>query len=70
MSSFQLMSKYNFQRLSYFCILLGAVMLIYDMTQEEELLLLKVLGIVILMFGLYGISTGIKSKDNKEEEHD
>ncbi|MDQ7917413.1 hypothetical protein RBU60_07490 [Mesonia sp. MT50] len=40
------------------------------MTQEEELLFLKVLGIVILMFGLYGISTGIKSKDNKEEEHD
>lgn len=64
------MSKSNFQRFSYFCILLGGVMLIYTMTLEVEILTLKILGIVFLMLGLYGLNTGIKSKETKEEEHD
>lgn len=45
-------------------------MLIYTMSQEEEILALKILGIVFLMLGLYGLNTGIKSKGTKEEEHD
>jgi len=67
---FQFMSQPNFQRFSYFCVLLGAILLVYNMTQEQDLLFLKILGIVFLMFGLYGLNTGIKSKESKNEEHD
>ncbi len=64
------MPKSNFQLFSLICILTGGGMLIYDMTQEKDLIYLKILGIIFLMLGLYLLNTNIRSKEDKTEGND
>lgn len=48
-------------------ILIGAILLIYDLATNDDVVELKIVGLVILMIGLYG-STRQWVDDNKKEE--
>ena len=48
-------------------IIIGAIMIIYDLTGESENVYLKVGGLVILMLGLYN-STKQWAKDNPKDD--
>jgi hypothetical protein len=48
-------------------IIIGAIMIIYDLTGENENVYLKVGGLVILMLGLYN-STKQWAKDNPKDD--
>ena len=50
-------------------IILGAVLLIYDLSVESEEVYLKVVGLVVLMFGLYS-STRQWASDNDKNQTD
>ncbi|TYB79830.1 hypothetical protein [Bizionia myxarmorum] len=63
------------QYLSYFLILIGGILAIYGQTGDDKPVAFLIIGIVILMFGVYRISSRIPSKFDKElneksEEHD
>jgi hypothetical protein len=55
------------QSLFSILILIGAILLIYDLATDEDIVELKIGGLVILMIGLYG-STRQWVDDNKKEE--
>jgi len=57
-------SKY----LNYLLILIGCIVAIYAQAGEEQDVIILILGIVILMFGLFRISSTIPSKNNHEDE--
>jgi len=48
-------------------IIIGAIMIIYDLTGENENVYLKVGGLVVLMLGLYN-STKQWAKDNPKDD--
>lgn len=48
-------------------IVIGAVILIYDLSTNSEEVYLKIVGLVLLMFGLYS-STRQWASDNPKEE--
>lgn len=48
-------------------ILIGAVILIYDLSSESEAVYLKIIGLVLLMFGLYS-STRQWASDNPKND--
>jgi hypothetical protein len=50
-------------------IFLGAIILLYGMIYAENNLYPKIIGIVLLMFGLYK-STGVWVEDNKEDNEE
>lgn len=58
----------NIKKQTIFSVLIaiGAIMLLYDIATENELVELKIGGLVILMVGLYG-STRQWVDDNKKE---
>lgn len=64
------------QYISYILILIGSITAIYGQSGSEKNLGLLIIGIVILMFGVYRISSQIPSKFDKEiegtnkQEHD
>ncbi|GGG50349.1 hypothetical protein [Bizionia arctica] len=67
------LSKY----LNYLLIIIGSIVAIYAQAEEKQNVVILILGIIILMVGLYRISSTIPSKkypekDNeiKENEHD
>jgi len=57
-------SKY----LNYLLILIGCIVAIYAQAGEKQDVIILILGIVILMFGLFRISSTIPSKNNHEDE--
>ena len=54
--------------LSYILILIGAVVAVYAKAAAEQNQLILIGGIVILMIGIYSVSSRIPSKREKEEE--
>ena len=57
-------SKY----INYLLILIGGCVAIYAQAGEEQDVVVLILGIIILMFGLFRISSTIPSKKDKVEE--
>ncbi len=55
------------QLFSTLFILIGAVLLVYGMIVENTNVYIKVIGIIILMFGLYS-STKVWVEDNKQDK--
>lgn len=53
--------------LSYLFILLGGIVAIYAQAQEEQNSILLIIGIVVLMLGVYTISRKIPSKKDQDE---
>ena len=51
-------------------IILGAVLLIYDLSVESEEVYLKVVGLVVLMFGLYSSTRQWASDNDKNQTED
>lgn len=61
--------KLNRQVFNIFIVVIGAGMLIYNMAMESENIYVKIIGLVLLMYGLY-TSTQQWVTDNKEEKDD
>ena len=59
-------SKY----LNYLLILIGCIVAIYAQAGEEQDVVILVLGIIILMFGLFRISSGIPSKKDTDQDQE
>jgi len=57
-------SKY----INYLLLLMGCIIAIYAQAGEEQDVVVLILGIVILMYGLFRISSSIPSKRIKEQE--
>lgn len=58
----------NSKKISYILILIGCVVAIYAQASKEQNVTVLVLGIVLLMFGLFKISVSIPSKRNNDED--
>ncbi|MFV0573597.1 MAG: hypothetical protein ACK5M1_14410 [Xanthomarina gelatinilytica] len=58
--------KYN-TFLNYLLILIGSMVAIYAQAGEKQDVVVLVLGIIILMFGLYRISSTLFSKKQSKE---
>jgi len=50
----------------YFLIVIGAVVAIYANANEEQNILILIVGIIVLMFGLFKVQATIPSKREKE----
>ena len=59
-------SKY----INYLLIIIGCVVAIYAQAGEAQDVVILVLGIIILMFGLYRISSTLSSKKQSKESHE
>ncbi|WP_417889975.1 hypothetical protein [Xanthomarina gelatinilytica] len=59
--------KYN-TYLNYLLILIGCIVAIYAQAGEEQDVVILILGIIILMFGLYRISSTLTSKKFPEKD--
>ncbi|MEO8934582.1 MAG: hypothetical protein ABI295_09750 [Xanthomarina sp.] len=58
----------NFAKyINYLLLLIGSLVAIYAQAGKEQDVVILVLGIVILMFGLFRISSNIPSKKEKEQ---
>lgn len=59
------------QTLNIVIIVVGAALLIYDLTGENENIYLKIIGLVLLMFGLYTATqqwvAGNEENENEDE---
>lgn len=53
--------------LSYLLILIGGAVAIYANADEQQNLIVLILGIIILMLGIYRLSSTIKSKTEDED---
>ncbi|WP_339632738.1 hypothetical protein [Bizionia echini] len=54
------------QYISYFLILTGSLLAIYGQSGDEKNVAILIIGIVILMYGIYRISSKIPSKFDEE----
>ncbi|MCX7547672.1 hypothetical protein OS188_06885 [Xanthomarina sp. F1114] len=59
-------SKY----LNYLLIVIGCIIAIYAQAGEKQDVVILILGIIILMFGLFRVSSGIPSKKDREKNQD
>lgn len=59
--------KYN-TYLNYLLILIGSMVAIYAQAGEKQDVVVLILGIIILMFGLYRISSTLSSKKQSKED--
>jgi len=57
-------SKY----INYLLLIIGSMVAVYAQAGEEQDVVVLILGIVILMFGLFRISSSIPSKSDKNPE--
>ncbi|HLV38989.1 hypothetical protein [Xanthomarina sp.] len=57
-------SKY----INYLLLIIGSMVAVYAQAGEEQDVVVLILGIVILMFGLFRISSSIPSKSDKNRE--
>ncbi|SDZ94038.1 hypothetical protein [Bizionia paragorgiae] len=53
--------------ISYLLIVVGGAVAIYANAEEQQNTLILVLGILVLMFGIYRLSSTITSKSEKED---
>lgn len=53
--------------ISYLLILIGGAVAIYANADEQQNLIVLILGIIILMLGIYRLSSTIKSKTEEED---
>ncbi|MFC5195831.1 hypothetical protein ACFPH8_10860 [Bizionia hallyeonensis] len=63
------------QYVSYLLILIGSITAIYGQSGDEKNVAILIIGIIILMYGIYRISSKIPSKfdkesNDKENEHE
>lgn len=63
------------QYVSYLLILIGSITAIYGQFGDEKNVAILIIGIIILMYGIYRISSKIPSKfdkesNDKENEHE
>lgn len=55
--------------ISLICIIIGGIIAVYAQAETKQNTYLLIIGIVLLMFGVYSISRNIPSKfDNQNEE--
>ena len=54
--------------ISYLLIFVGAIVAIYAQANEKQNTIILILGIVVLMFGVYKIASTIPSKHDKDDE--
>lgn len=52
--------------INYLLILIGAIVAIYAQAEEEQDVVILIIGIVILMLGIYRISRNIPSKYDRD----
>lgn len=57
----------NNNSIHYLFILIGAVIAIYANANEEQHLVLLIIGIVVLMFGVFKLQATIPSKNSDEQ---
>ena len=58
----------NSRTFNFILILVGGIIALYANSEEKQELYILLIGVMILMFGLYRLSRGISSKpENKEE---
>lgn len=57
------------KKISYILIIIGGFVAIYAQAKAEQNQLILIVGIVILMLGVYSISRNIPSKEDQEDEH-
>ena len=58
----------NSRKFNFILIFVGGIIALYANAEDDQELYLLLIGIMILMFGLYRLSRGISSKpENKEE---
>lgn len=55
--------------INYVLILIGCAIAIYAQAEEEQNVVILVLGIIILMFGIYRVSSTIPSKNDRENKN-
>ena len=60
----------NSKKTDYLLVLIGCFVAIYAQVDAQQNVFVLVIGIVILMFGLYKISVTIPPKKNKDEDSD
>lgn len=56
--------------LNYLLILTGGIVAIYAQATEEQNTVVLILGMVILMFGIYRIASQIPSKSEKQQDNE
>lgn len=61
--------KYN-TYLNYLLIFIGSMVAIYAQAGVKQDVVVLILGIIILMFGLYRISSTLSSKKKSKESHE
>ncbi|EMQ93922.1 MULTISPECIES: hypothetical protein [Xanthomarina] len=61
--------KYN-TYLNYLLIFIGSMVAIYAQAGVKQDVVVLILGIIILMFGLYRISSTLSSKKQSKESHE
>ena len=54
--------------INYLLLLIGSIIAIYAKATEEQNLIVLILGVVILIFGVYRIASKIPSKHDKNPE--
>ena len=54
--------------LNYLLILTGGIVAIYAQATEEQNTVVLILGMIILMFGIYRIASQIPSKSEKQQD--
>lgn len=56
------------KQINYLLIIIGCFVAIYAQAGEEQDVVVLILGIIILMFGLFRISSSIPSKNNTDND--
>lgn len=57
------------RRFNFILILVGGIIALYANAEEQQEMYILLIGIMILMFGLYRLSRGISSKNENNQEH-
>lgn len=57
------------RRFNFILIFVGGIIALYANAEEQQEMYILLIGIMILMFGLYRLSRGISSKNENNQEH-
>ncbi|RMZ51165.1 hypothetical protein EB822_04770 [Flavobacteriaceae bacterium PRS1] len=57
------------RRFNFILIFVGGIIALYANAEEQQEMYILLIGIMILMFGLYRLSRGISSKNKNSQEH-
>lgn len=65
------MKKFNSQVFNSFLIILGGAMLLYEISGDKENVYILIVGIILLMFGLYRATNHwVYTKDDHKQENE